>query len=87
MAKNKNIEFRNMSHDELKGELNTLENQMVKLRFDHAATGLDNPLVLRETRRDIARMKTELRRRELNEMSDSDKQKRAAIVNRRRRNR
>lgn len=84
MANKKNIENRSLSIDELRGELATLENQIVKLRFDHAATGLDNPMTLRETRRDIARLKTDLRRRELEVMTSEEHAGRSAIVNRRR---
>jgi large subunit ribosomal protein L29 len=36
-----------------------------KLKFNHAISSLDNPLVLRGKRRDLAKMLTELRRREL----------------------
>ena len=35
------------------------------MRFDHAIKGLDNPLSIRDVRKDIARLNTELRRREL----------------------
>jgi len=35
------------------------------MRFDHEVRGLDNPLTLKEVRRDIARLKTEVRRREV----------------------
>lgn len=84
MANKKNIENRNLSTEELQGELATLESQMVKLSFDHAATGLDNPMVLRETRRDISRLKTDLRRREIEAMKPEDHAGRSAIVKRRR---
>lgn len=36
-----------------------------KMEFNHAVTSLDNPLLLRDKRRDIARLLTELRKREL----------------------
>jgi large subunit ribosomal protein L29 len=36
-----------------------------KLKFNHAISSLDNPLLLRAKRRDIAKLLTELRKREL----------------------
>jgi len=46
---------------------------------------VDNPLTLREVRRDIARLKTEVRRRELAGMSEEDLSRRDRIRNRRKR--
>jgi len=46
---------------------------------------LDNPLTLREVRRDIARLKTEVRRRELAAMSEEDLSRRDRIRDRRKR--
>jgi len=45
--------------------LTETESQFRKMRFDHEVRGLDNPLTLKEVRRDIARLKTEVRRREV----------------------
>lgn len=69
MATKKHIELQEYSAEELAGELAETVNQYQKLRFDHAIRGMDNPLVLREVRRDIARIKMEIRRRELAEMT------------------
>lgn len=69
---------------DLTDELAQLEAQYQKLKFDHAIKGLDNPLALREIRRDIARLKTEIRRREMEQMSDEELAKRSRIRHRRR---
>ena len=37
-----------------------------QMKLNHAITPLDNPSQIKAARRDIARMKTELRQRELN---------------------
>ena len=37
-----------------------------QMKLNHAITPMENPSVIKATRRDIARMKTELRQRELN---------------------
>ncbi len=86
MATKKFLELQDFSKDDLVAELKATESQYQKLTFDHAITGLDNPLVLREVRRDIARLKTEVRRRELSEMNEEQLAGRSKI-RRRRRNR
>jgi large subunit ribosomal protein L29 len=85
MATKKFLELKEYSDADLVGELNQTEEQYQKLKFDHAIKGLDNPLALREVRRDIARLKTEIRRRELDAMSDEGKAGRSKIRARRRR--
>ena len=37
-----------------------------QMKFNHSVSPLENPSLIKAARRDIARMKTELRRRELN---------------------
>lgn len=59
-------EIRDKSIVELNGELNELKEELFKLRFQHATNQLDNPMKLKGVRRDIARVKTVLRERELN---------------------
>ena len=41
-----------------------------RLKFDHAIKGLENPIGLLEVRRDIARLKTEIRRREVGQFTE-----------------
>lgn len=73
------------STEDLRNELEELESQYQKLKFDHAIRGLDNPLRLRDHRKDIARVKTELRSRELSELSTEELAERSKIRARRRR--
>ena len=54
-----------MSSPELEKELSELKSELFKLRFSLATNGLDNPMRIREVRREIARVKTILRKREL----------------------
>ncbi len=65
MASKKFQELQEYSLEDLRVELETTEKSYVKMRFDHAIKGLEDPMRLREVRRDIARMQTEIRRREL----------------------
>jgi large subunit ribosomal protein L29 len=54
---------REMSADELHAKERELSEQLFKLRFQKSIGQLDNALKIRETRRDIARVKTVLRQR------------------------
>lgn len=56
---------REMSSEELAKELEELKKELFKLRFSLATNGLDNPLKIKEVKRDIAKIKTVLREREL----------------------
>ncbi len=61
----KNNKLKDMSSPELEKELSELKSELFKLRFSLATNGLDNPLKVKEVRKDIARIKTILRQREL----------------------
>ena len=54
-----------MSDVELENELSNLKSQLFKLRFQSATNQLDNPLQIKSVRKDIARVKTIMREREL----------------------
>jgi len=64
MAKKK-LNLRELSTEELWDRIDEDKAQLRKLRFNHTVAALDNPNVLCNLRRDIARYNTELRRREL----------------------
>ena len=54
-----------MSVEELRNKLSELTEERFRLRFRSATESVDNPMRFRELRRDIARVKTLLRAREL----------------------
>ncbi len=85
MATKKFLELQDFSDQDLESELEETLAQYRKLKFDHATKGLENPIVLREIRRDIARLKTEIRRRELEQAPKEKLEKRSKIRARRRR--
>lgn len=62
-------ELREKSSEDLNNELVELKDELFKLRFQHATRQLENPLQLRNVKREIARVKTILRERELLEAS------------------
>ncbi len=69
MATDKFQKLQEMSDADLKTELAETSAQYQRLKFDHAIKGLENPIGLREVRRDIARLRTEIRRREVTEFT------------------
>ncbi len=86
MASKKFEELSAMNDEELRNELKETEAYLKKNRFDHAIKGSDNPILLRNVRRDIARINTEIRRREIAAMSEEELAARTRIRNRRRNN-
>jgi large subunit ribosomal protein L29 len=58
-------EIHNMTNDELTTKLAGLKEELFNLRFRHATGQLENPNVLKTVKKDIAKVKTVLREREL----------------------
>ncbi|MDR2513983.1 MAG: 50S ribosomal protein L29 [Christensenellaceae bacterium] len=54
-----------MTNDELNTQLKELKTELFNLRFQMATGALQNPISIRETRRNIARVMTLLRQRQL----------------------
>lgn len=52
---------------EVKERLAVEEEKLVKMRLNHAVSPLENPQIIKMQRKTIARLHTELRKRELNE--------------------
>ncbi|MFR4797822.1 MAG: 50S ribosomal protein L29 [Lentihominibacter sp.] len=57
--------MREMSEAELNAELTKMKKDLFNLRFQHVTGQLENPIKMRETKRDIARVKTIIREKEL----------------------
>jgi len=64
----KNKEIRGLSTKEIADRLVSEQHNLTKLRINHAVSPLDNPQRIKEVRRLIARLKTELRNRELTDI-------------------
>ena len=62
----KKAELKELTVKELQERLEVAEKEYVQQKINHSISPLDNPLKIRADRRMIARMKTELRARELN---------------------
>lgn len=61
----KTKDLRQMTNEELNEKLKSLKVELFNLRFSHATGGLKNPVILNTTKKDIAKVKTILREREL----------------------
>ena len=57
--------MRDMTEIELNTELSKMKKELFNLRFQHATGQLENPVQMRELKRDIARVKTIIREKEL----------------------
>ena len=72
-------EFFNMTTDELLAKQKALKVELFNLRFSHATGQLTNPLILNTYKKDIAKVKTILRERELGIVHTAKAAKKAPI--------
>ena len=57
--------LKEMSEAELKSKIEEDELRIKKLKFAHAVSPIENPMNIRGVRKDLARLKTELRKKQL----------------------
>ncbi len=57
-------EIKDMTASELQEKLGELKQELFNLRFQHAVNQLDNPMRMKAVKRDIARVKTFIRKQE-----------------------
>lgn len=62
----KTAEIKKLIDKEIVERLESEKANLAKLKLNHAISPLDNPSQIRETRKTIARLETELRQREIN---------------------
>lgn len=53
-----------MNEQDLQARINEDELRLKKLQFSHAISPLENPMTIRNLRRDVARLKTELKKKQ-----------------------
>ena len=58
-------EIRELSPAELNEKLASLKAELFNLRFQHAVNQLDNPMRMKDVKKDIARLKSVIREKEL----------------------
>jgi large subunit ribosomal protein L29 len=66
----KSSEIKELTMQDLLERLENEETLMVRMKMNHAVSPLDNPNKLVEIRRNIARLKTEVRTRQIQEQSE-----------------
>jgi large subunit ribosomal protein L29 len=59
-------EVKELTTAELKERLDAQKAELSQMKLQHSISPLDNPLQIREVRKTIARLATEIRQRELN---------------------
>ena len=59
--------IREMTDTELNAELLKLKNELFNLRFQHVTGQLENPIKMRDAKKNIARVKTIIKEKELAE--------------------
>ena len=60
-------EIRDMSREEMTAKLEDLKKDLFNLRFQHATNQLDNPIKIVAVKRDIARINTIIREKEISQ--------------------
>ena len=58
--------LKQMTEKDLEARIREDELRIKKLKFAHAVSPLENPMSIRDVRRDLARVKTELRKKQSN---------------------
>jgi large subunit ribosomal protein L29 len=61
----KQSEIKELSDAELVEKIEILRNELAKMKINHKVSPLENPMLIRKNRKDIARLLTEKRRREI----------------------
>jgi large subunit ribosomal protein L29 len=63
----KTSEIKELTSKEIVERLQVEKENLVRLKLNHAVSPLDNPMVIKESKQTVARLKTILHERELNE--------------------
>lgn len=60
-------EIKELTNKEILEKLQTEKDSLLRMKMNHAISPLENPLQIKVARKNIARLKTILRQREINE--------------------
>jgi len=63
----KSSEIRELSNQELLERIDNEKTALVRMKLNHTISPLDNPQKIKESRKSIARLMTEKRKREMND--------------------
>lgn len=65
MASKTYLELQGLANDAIEAQLKDIQADLVRMRYDHASRGIENPGEMRDLKKKIAQYKTELRAREI----------------------
>ncbi len=63
----KTSEIKELTSKEIVERLQVEKENLVRLKLNHAVSPLENPMIIKESKQSVARLKTILHERELNE--------------------
>jgi large subunit ribosomal protein L29 len=72
MATKRYLEFQNLATEAIGAELTQAQGDIVRMKFDHGSKGLQDPSQIGVLKKEIARLKTEIRSREIKAMSTEE---------------
>ena len=61
----KQVDIKDLSVDDLTEKFSEQKEVLAKMKLSHAVSPMENPMQIKQARRTVARLKTELRKREL----------------------
>ncbi len=63
----KTAEIKELSSKEIQERIDAESSNLLRMKLNHAVSPLENPMKIRELRKTLAKLKTELRKRSLSE--------------------
>ena len=69
-SKEFNIKLNGLSNEELNEMLTNTQSELTKLKMNHKTAELENPLEIRFVRRNVSRINTEIKKRELQQSTN-----------------
>ena len=64
-------EIKELTVKEIEERIDSEQGHLTQLKLNHAVSPLDNPMKIRETKKNVARLKTELSKRAKEEQEES----------------
>jgi large subunit ribosomal protein L29 len=61
----KNSEIKELTTAEIVEKISMTQEELIRMKLNHSVNPLENPMRIRFTRKDVARLNTELRNRQL----------------------
>ncbi|MBK6364047.1 MAG: 50S ribosomal protein L29 [Saprospiraceae bacterium] len=79
MANKTYLELQGLASEAIEGQLKDILADLHRMKYDHASKGLENPTEIKALKKKIAQFRTEIRSREIKEMTPEQLKKRSRI--------